>query len=76
MLEVGVQNTGWFSWDDLDGSFARFKADGFETVDLGFPGVAFDPEKPGYSPYGSPIVNSYCHAWSCTPVYLIKKYLR
>ena len=36
---------------------------------------AFDPDKPGYSPYGSPIVNSYCHAWSCTPVYLIKKYL-
>lgn len=36
---------------------------------------AFDPEKPDYSPYGSPIVNSYCHAWSCTPVYLIRKYL-
>ena len=32
---------------------------------------AFDPDKPEYSPYGSPIVNSYCHAWSCTPVYLI-----
>ena len=36
---------------------------------------AFDPDKPDYSPYGSPIVNSYCHAWSCTPVYLISKYL-
>ena len=36
---------------------------------------AFDPDKPEYSPYGSPIVNSYCHAWSCTPVYLISKYL-
>lgn len=36
---------------------------------------AFDPNQPEYSPYGSPIVNSYCHAWSCTPVYLIKKYL-
>ena len=36
---------------------------------------AFDPNQPDYSPYGSPIVNSYCHAWSCTPVYLIKKYL-
>lgn len=36
---------------------------------------AFDPDNPDYSPYGSPIVNSYCHAWSCTPVYLIKKYL-
>lgn len=36
---------------------------------------AFDPDQPDYSPYGSPIVNSYCHAWSCTPVYLINKYL-
>lgn len=36
---------------------------------------AFDPDHPDYSPYGSPIVNSYCHAWSCTPAYLIQKYL-
>lgn len=36
---------------------------------------AFEPEKPNYSPYGSPIVSSYCHAWGCTPAYLIKKYL-
>lgn len=36
---------------------------------------AFDPDQPDYSPYGSPIVNSYCHAWSCTPVYLLKKYI-
>lgn len=36
---------------------------------------AFDPDQPDFSPYGSPIVNSYCHAWSCTPVYLIHKYL-
>lgn len=35
---------------------------------------AFDPDQPDYSPYGTPIVNSYCHAWSCTPVYLIQKY--
>lgn len=36
---------------------------------------AFDPDRPDYSPYGSPIVNSYCHAWSCTPVYLMHKYI-
>lgn len=36
---------------------------------------AFDPDKPEYSPYGSALVNSYCHAWSCTAVYLVKKYL-
>ncbi|MBO1305148.1 alpha-rhamnosidase [Enterococcus sp. 669A] len=36
---------------------------------------AFKPEEPNFSPYGSPIISSYCHAWSCTPAYLIKKYL-
>lgn len=48
-----------------------------KMVDLGADTFweAFDPDHPEYSPYGSPIVNSYCHAWSCTPVYLIQKYL-
>lgn len=36
---------------------------------------AFDPNQPDYSPYGSPIISSYCHAWSCTPIYLIHKYV-
>ena len=27
------------------------------------------------SPYGSVAINSYCHAWSATPTYLIRKYL-
>lgn len=35
----------------------------------------YNPENPAESPYGSSIVNSYCHAWSCTPTYLIRKYL-
>ncbi|MBP2057149.1 alpha-L-rhamnosidase [Lactobacillus colini] len=36
---------------------------------------AFDPNKPDDSPYGSLAINSFCHAWSCTPVYLIRKYI-
>ncbi|MBR4014255.1 MAG: sugar phosphate isomerase/epimerase [Clostridia bacterium] len=42
MLEIGVQQTGWLNWEDLDGSFARLKSLGFETVDLGFPLVPYD----------------------------------
>lgn len=34
----------------------------------------FDPENPSYSPYGSKIINSYCHAWSCTPAWFIRQY--
>ncbi|MCR4695617.1 MAG: sugar hydrolase [Pseudobutyrivibrio sp.] len=34
----------------------------------------YNPLDPNESPYGSTMVNSYCHAWSCTPTYLIRKY--
>ena len=50
------------------GGMVRQGADTFWEV--------YDPEDPQGSPYGSSIVNSYCHAWSCTPIYFIRKYGR
>jgi hypothetical protein len=35
---------------------------------------AYDPENEFISPYGFHPMNSYCHAWSCTPVYFIRRY--
>lgn len=35
----------------------------------------FDPNNPDFSAYGAKAVNSYCHAWSCTPSYFFRKYL-
>jgi hypothetical protein len=35
---------------------------------------AFDPEHPNASPYGNAQVNSFCHAWSCTPAWLLREY--
>ncbi len=35
---------------------------------------AFDPEQSDASPYGSAQVNSFCHAWSCTPAWLLREY--
>ena len=32
----------------------------------------FNPADPDESPYGSPVVNSYCHAWSCTPAWFLR----
>lgn len=32
----------------------------------------FDPQNSKESPYGSFLVNSYCHAWSCTPSYWLR----
>lgn len=35
---------------------------------------AYDPTDDFISPYNFYPINSYCHAWSCTPVYFIRKY--
>lgn len=35
---------------------------------------AYDPDNDKLSPYNFFPINSYCHAWSCTPVYFIRKY--
>lgn len=32
----------------------------------------YDPSDPMLSPYSSILVNSYCHAWSCTPSYFLR----
>ncbi|WP_100405383.1 alpha-L-rhamnosidase-related protein [Bacillus solitudinis] len=36
----------------------------------------YNPEDKSFSPYGNHLINSYCHAWSCTPSYLIRTYLK
>jgi hypothetical protein len=33
---------------------------------------AFDPKDSMFSPYGDVHVNSFCHAWSCTPAYFFR----
>lgn len=35
----------------------------------------YDPSNKYTSPYGSRIINSFCHAWSGTPSYFIRKSL-
>lgn len=34
----------------------------------------FDPDDPNFAPYGHVSLNSGCHAWSCTPVYFVRRY--
>ncbi len=36
----------------------------------------FNPKNPDESPYGGKAVNSYCHAWSCTPSYFLRRYFK
>ncbi len=35
---------------------------------------AFVPGQSEFSPYGDRMINSMCHAWSCTPTYFIRRY--
>lgn len=35
----------------------------------------WDPDDPAGSPYGGRIINSRCHAWSCTPAYITRRFL-
>lgn len=35
---------------------------------------AYVPENLDFSPYNDRMINSLCHAWSCTPSYFIRKY--
>jgi hypothetical protein len=37
---------------------------------------AYAPDNPRIAPYNDFHVNSFCHAWSCTPSYLLRKYAR
>ncbi|MCC3236641.1 alpha-rhamnosidase, partial [Pediococcus acidilactici] len=67
LFEAGLTDAGIQLLKDYWGKMIELGADTFWE--------AFDPNDPSYSPYGSAMVNSYCHAWSCTPVYLMRKYL-
>jgi hypothetical protein len=35
---------------------------------------AYSPDNPRVAPYNDFHVNSFCHAWSCTPSYLLRRY--
>ncbi len=35
---------------------------------------AYAPENPRIAPYNDFHINSFCHAWSCTPAYLLRAY--
>jgi hypothetical protein len=58
------------------------KADALELVQTYWGGMVkagadtfwevYDPANPLLSPYGDPLINSHCHAWSCTPAYFFR----
>lgn len=66
MIESGMAEEAKELVLDYWGGMVKKGADTFWEV--------YDPSDDYLSPYGFFPVNSYCHAWSCTPVYFIRKY--
>ena len=67
MFENGLEREAVLHLKDYWGKMIEDGADTFFEV--------YDPDDRYASPYGSRAVNSFCHAWSCTPSYFIRKYL-
>ncbi|MCI3920799.1 sugar hydrolase [Paenibacillus sp. TRM 82003] len=57
------------AWEIVRGYWGEMVKDGADTF-----WELYNPEDKKLSPYGSNLINSYCHAWSCTPTYFIRKY--
>jgi alpha-L-rhamnosidase len=66
MIQCGLKNEARQVLVDYWGGMVKKGADTFWEV--------YDPKNDKLSPYNFYPMNSYCHAWSCTPVYFIRKY--
>ncbi|MFV8341026.1 glycoside hydrolase [Flavobacterium sp. XS2P39] len=66
MIQVGMKKEAKDILTSYWGDMVNKGADTFWEV--------YDPKNDFLSPYNAFLVNSYCHAWSCTPVYFIRKY--
>lgn len=66
MIQVGMEQEAKDLLTTYWGDMVNKGADTFWEV--------YDPKDDFLSPYNAYLVNSYCHAWSCTPVYFIRKY--
>jgi alpha-L-rhamnosidase len=64
MLQCGLRQQALALIESYWGGMVKAGADTFWEV--------YDPSNARLSPYGNVLVNSYCHAWSCTPAHLLR----
>ena len=64
LISAGMKEEAYIHMCYYWGGMVREGADTFYEL--------YDPNDPNQSPYGSCAVNSYCHAWSCTPTYFLR----
>ncbi len=66
MIKLGLENEAVLYLKRFWGGMLELGADTFWE--------AYIPDDLDFSPYEDRMVNSLCHAWSCTPSYFIRKY--
>lgn len=66
LLRVGERELALQHLEDYWGGMLDAGAETFWEV--------FAPKDPQASPYGSQLLNSRCHGWSCTPAWFLRKY--
>ena len=66
MVKLGLMNEAKQYIKNFWGGMVNLGADTFWE--------AYVPENIDFSPYDDRMINSLCHAWSCTPSYFIRKY--
>lgn len=65
LIKIGEKRKALEKIKDYWGGMIIQQADTFWEI--------YDPENINASPYGDAVMNSYCHAWSCTPAYFLRK---
>lgn len=66
MIKLGLKNEAVLYLKKFWGGMLELGADTFWE--------AYIPDDLDFSPYEDRMINSLCHAWSCTPSYFIRKY--
>lgn len=66
LIEAGLKDEAYKTIREYWGKMIEMGADTYWEL--------FNPEDKNYSPYGGLLVHSFCHAWSCTPTYFLRKY--
>ena len=66
MIKLGMKDDAVEYLKKLWGGMVELGADTFWE--------AYIPDDRDFSPYNDRMINSLCHAWSCTPSYFIRKY--
>ena len=66
LIDVEMKEEAYSKMHEYWGGMIRKNTDTFWEI--------YNPENPDVSPYGGIVVHSFCHAWSCTPTYFLRKY--